>query len=231
MLDDLLRLLAPAVCVACRGAGDVARGDPLCRSCRLALPWLGPVACGRCGLPEAHAPRDCPARAQAFAGAWAPVAYAGPVPAVVNALKERGAVGLARVMAAQMAATAPPGTWSAGAALVPVPPDPFRRRRRGVDHTARLAAALAPRVGLPVAHVLTRRAAPRQAGRSRRARLGDRDAAADVGVRTRAITPPATAILVDDVHTTGATLHACALALRGAGTTTARAVAYARALT
>jgi predicted amidophosphoribosyltransferase len=41
---------------------------------------------------------------------------------------------------------------------------------------------------------------------------------------------PAVAILVDDVHTTGATLHACALALRESGATDVRAVTYARTL-
>jgi predicted amidophosphoribosyltransferase len=38
-------------------------------------------------------------------------------------------------------------------------------------------------------------------------------------------------VLVDDVHTTGATLHACALALRAGGATAVRAVTYARTLT
>src|SRR4051794_21162306 len=100
MLDDLLRLLVPAVCVGCRAARAVGRADPLCQGCRLALPWLaGHARCGRCGLPEPHAPRACPARRQAFAAAWAPLAYAGPVPALVKGLKERGAVGLARTMA------------------------------------------------------------------------------------------------------------------------------------
>jgi predicted amidophosphoribosyltransferase len=112
VLDDLLSALVPAVCIACRRAGEVACGDPLCGPCRLALPWLGPRLCPRCGLPDPCGPR-CPARAQAFSGAWAPVAYAGAVPALVKGLKERGAVGLARLMAAQIAATArSAGSWT-----------------------------------------------------------------------------------------------------------------------
>jgi len=230
MLGSLLGLLAPPACLACRRGGDIAPRDVLCRDCRLALPWLGPDLCRRCALPAPCGTR-CPARDLAFAGAWAVVAYAGPVPALVAGLKERGALAVARLMAAQLAALAAPGQWAGeGAALVPVPADPLRRRRRGVDHAARLAGELAPRCGLAVAPVLGRAVsrAGRQAGAGRAARLAD--GRLPVAVRSGAAVPPV-AILVDDVHTTGATLHACAQALRAAGARDVRTVAYARTST
>lgn len=228
-LRGMLDLLIPPRCVACRSAAGVARGDPLCVVCRSELPWLPAAAarCARCGLPERHGVRSCPARRQAFAAAWSAVAYAGPVPALVLALKDHGALPVAALMAAQLAAAAPPETWGGGAAvaLVPVPPDPWRRRRRGVDHSQAIAAALGARLGVPVSPLLRRARGSPQAGRSRTARL-----AADVGARTRGPVPRVV-VLVDDVHTTGATLHACAQALRAAGCGEVRAVSYARALT
>ena len=162
----------------------------------------------------------------AVARAWTPLAFEGPARAVVHALKFRGALGLAGLMAAQMVATAPPGLLAPGVALVPVPTPRGRRHRRGFDHAARLAAAVGERTGLEVVTCL-RRAGPasRQAGARRAARL----ARGRIQVTVRKPVPHRV-VLIDDVHTTGATFDACALTLRDNGAFEVSALAYARAL-
>ncbi len=222
---ELGAALAPPACLACRAPLADARAE-LCVACRRALPWLSGPRCPRCGLPDPCDARACPARAAAFEQAWAPLAHDGPARALVAALKFRGALPVARLMAAQIAATAP-RELLAGAALVPVPLHPARRRARGFDQAALIASALAERTGLPLVPCLRRAGEPtRQLGAGRAARHG---AAARQLLRVRGPVPER-GMLLDDVHTTGATLDACARALRGAGTGRVRAIAYCRTL-
>jgi ComF family protein len=215
--------LVPPSCWSCRAT--VAAGHPLCSVCRAQLRFLRGLRCPRCGLPAPCGPR-CPATGSPVSRAWAPVAFEGPARSLVHALKFRAALGVADVMAAQVVAGAPAGLLAAPAALVPVPTHPRRRQARGFDHADQLAGALAARTGLPVSRCLVRAGAPtRQAGSSRWARR----APGRIEVRVRG-DPPREVILVDDVHTTGATFAACARELRRAGAYTVCAVAYARAL-
>jgi predicted amidophosphoribosyltransferase len=219
---ELLALLAPPRCLACR-APLPAAGAALCGDCRRALPWLPAPRCPRCALPAPCEP--CPAHAAAYARAWTPLAYAGPARTLVAALKFRGALAVADLMAAQIAAGAPPELL-AGATLVPVPLHPARRRVRGFDQAALIARALGRRRGRPLASCLDREGGTtRQLGASRTART----AAGRIAVAPRGPVPARVA-LVDDVHTTGATFEACAAALRAAGAVHVVALAYARTL-
>jgi ComF family protein len=221
VLAELTALFVPPACATC--GRPVAAADLLCGDCRRHLPWLRGPRCERCALPAACHP--CPARRAAFERSWAPVAHSGSARAAVQALKFRGALPLAELMAAQIAASAPPALLHADA-IVPVPPARERARRRGFDPAALIARELARRIGLPLAPCLRRVGpAPRQLG------AGARDRRRAGRIRVRAVRAvPARTLLVDDVHTTGATLDACARELRANGAERVTAVTYSRTL-
>jgi ComF family protein len=150
-------------------------------------------------------------------------AYEGALRSIVHALKFEGRRSLARPLARLMRVRG--ADLIAGAdAAVPVPLHPSRRRERGFNQ----AADLARHLGLPVTSALRRvRATVTQAalpaaqrhGNVRGAFMPERAAA---GLRGRTI------LLIDDVSTTGATLEACARALKEIGVFEVRALTAAR---
>ena len=211
----LIDLLAPPRCLGCRSPG----GDPLCAACRAAMPWLRD-ACPRCALPRPCSP--CPGRRAAFARAIAVAEHDGVARELVLALKLRGSRAAADAVAAMLAVAL--SDLPREAPLVPVPAAPERRRARGFDPAALIAARLSRRTGRPVAACLSRpRGDARQVGRRRGGRRGG---PAIVAIRP----PPDVAILIDDVHTTGATLDACARALRRSGSRQVAAASFVRTL-
>jgi competence protein ComFC len=196
-------LLAPPLCWSC-GAHAPA-GRAICSGCRRTLVFLSREPVVLAGV-----------------RVWAPVAYEGPGRDLVRGLKFRGALALAEEMAAFAVASAPPGVLRGD--LVPVPVHPLRLRRRGFNQAAVLAEAIARRAGLAVADCLRRRGpGPPQVGRGRGARLAGPAGSIEAPARA-----PAKAVLVDDVVTTGATLAACAAALRRAGAEEVVGLAFAR---
>jgi predicted amidophosphoribosyltransferase len=245
VIPRLVSLIVPSSCVAC--GGPVAHpAEALCPSCRAALPWLRGPLCPRCGLPAhgggvggASGPggaggagfaAGCPAAGGPLDAAWAPLAHEGPARAIVHALKFRGAVRLVDLMAAQVVANAPPGLLD-GAVLVPVPAHRARRRARGFDHAGRLATAVGGRTGQQVATCLRRSGTVRrQVGATRAARVTAGRVEVRLDGAEGALPAPPVVALVDDVHTTGATLRACAAVLRSGGSRRVVAVTYARAL-
>jgi ComF family protein len=203
-------LVVPPLCVACRE--PELGGDVLCGDCRAALVPL--------------APGQAMHRSPALGRAWAPFSYEGAARRVVMGLKARSATQAARFMARSIAARAPGDLLRTGV-LVPVPGHPAGNRKRGFDHAHEIARTLGRITGLEVAHALRRAPVRPQVGLAR----AERRLNAHGSVRVRPGLPRgARAILVDDVYTTGATLDACALALRGAGAGEAVAVCFARTL-
>ena len=203
---------------AMRRLASVA-APPGCGACGLACP-AGAVICGGCE----RALRD--SRALVSAGprevdlAIAAGEYSGRLRAVAHGLKFGRRLSLARPAAEAMIRACPPAELRG--VLVPVPAAPWRRRWRGFDPAEELALALAALTGLPFRDCLRRCSGPRQVGRSRADRVADPPRVRLSGEA------PAEALLVDDVHTTGATLGACAAALRAGGCARVVALTLAR---
>ena len=212
LLELLGGLLAPPLCWSCSGLS--ARGELLCRGCRLALHRLAAEPVWLAGV-----------------RVWAPVAYSGPARDLVRALKFRGAVHVADAMAAQIFANTPEPLLERDSpagrlTLVPVPLHPRRLQSRGYNQAASIADALARRARLPVSDCLARTGPSiTQMGRNRAERK-----AGPIGSIELVETAPERVLLVDDVVTTGATLAACRGALAAAGSLEIAAVAFARTI-
>lgn len=193
-----------------------------------ALVLGGRCPCGRAGA------SPCPAcAATARTGARGPTpsgldlliagrAYDGITREVVARVKyrnERAAIDwlVAPVVAGILARGVPLDdltvTWA--------PTTDTRRRARGFDHAALLAAAVARSLGRGSRSTLRRLDPHPQTGRARSARLAGPRFVALAAVRSPVL-------VVDDVLTTGGTLTAAARALRAAGARTVLAACVAR---
>lgn len=206
---DLLQvasaLVAPPLCAAC---GRSCRAEAvICTRCSRALGAAAPILSGG---------------PQGIDRAWSSAPHEGVARSLVSALKFRRLLPVAELMADRMNWLAPGHLL--GGAVVPVPTAPPRLRRRGFDPAGELAAALAANLGAELAPCLARRGLGHQVGRRRAERIGRPPQIEAIAESPRSV------LLVDDVLTTGATLTACAMALRGAGARRVVALTFTRRL-
>jgi ComF family protein len=218
-------VLFPPSCLHC---GDVVERSPLrhvCAACAPLVMAVEPPCCPCCGHPffgEASGERlcvHCEGLRPEFREGRTAVLFKGPARALVHELKYRRGLFALEDMTALLAGNPHTAGFLRGAALVPVPLHPRKKRERGYNQGEELARALARRLGggTGVAELLTRvmdtKTQTNLDREKRRANLKNAFALAP-GVP---INPDLRYVLIDDVFTTGSTLNACAAVLRRAG--------------
>jgi len=236
LLQGALDLLYPPRCEAC---GRLRR-DPICGECLDSIERIARPVCEGCGEPfdpRAHgAPRCGPCRRgrRPFSLARSAAYYEGPLAAAIRRFKYHPQMVLARPLAALMtealdsgpAADLDPASTDV---VCSVPLHSSRLRERGFNQSELLAEGVARAIGKPLRPLLTRTrpTAPQMdlPARSRASNVREAFAAQPGGaIEGQRV------LLVDDLHTTGATLTECARVLRRAGAAEVRVFTLARPL-
>jgi predicted amidophosphoribosyltransferase len=205
LLHAVATAIVPPLCAAC---GRTCRAEAtLCTRCSRRLAEADPLEGG--GAPGLDR-------------AWSSASHEGVARDLVTALKFRRLLPVADLIADRIQWLAPSTILSG--TIVPVPTAPMRSALRGFDPAAEIAAALAERTALPLEACLVRRGGGRQVGKRRAQRIGHPPVIQARGKVPRSV------LLIDDVLTTGATLSACARALRSSGAIRVTAITFTRRL-
>jgi len=219
-----LNLLFPQRCIECGKEGDL-----ICHSCRSSLPRVMAPLCPKCGRPQPSGIL-CPScvswRAE-IDGIRAPFRFEGVMRQAIYQLKYRNLRALAAPLAQMLNDYFITNPMS-GEVLVAVPLHRKRLRERGYNQASLLARELGKLTSLPVVDdcLIRKRHAPPQARTStvdeRHSNVAGAFVAGDQRLRDKQV------LLIDDVSTSGATLDACAAALKVAGVTSVWGLVLAR---
>jgi len=233
LLRTLVELFYPSYCVGCGFAQTP--GVFLCDQCVASTPRIAPPFCHCCSRPfegaitgEFCCP-NCEDRALAFDCAVCVYQAKGVLRDLIHRFKYGGQHFLRRLLSEILLEAMRDERIAAMPvdAIVPVPLHSARRRERGFNQAEALARGVARRTGISVLDCIERRTytlTQTQFDRSERMR-NLRNA---FTLRKNSVVVGKNLVLLDDVLTTGSTLHECAVVLRKAGAQSVRAITVAR---
>ncbi len=219
-----VELLFPSQCLGC-GAGATF----LCERCAEQMMPALPPRCPRCWEPRSFAGEclSCQLPPPAFDALRTAFVHRGLARELVQGLKYRGMTALGEPMGRLLAETARHHGFEPDV-IVPVPLSGLRKRTRGYNQAGVLARSLRRELGVPV----EAKALERRRNTPPQARRADAEArwanVAGAFLAQRKFVQGRSVLLIDDVATTGATLSACAGALREAGARPIWALTFAR---
>jgi ComF family protein len=236
--DAALSVILPSPCRLCESILLTAERLPVCPACREKMRPIEPPLCWCCGRPfasgltaESARPlcRLCRNEVYAFDHARSFAAYDDVVVRAIILLKYHAVRPLGRWFAERMVEQVrqEPEIFQADV-LVPVPLHLARRRERGYNQAELIARPLARMLGLPLGPLLLVRTRPRPVRQELTRRERWETVRGAYETREGARVDKLRVLLVDDVLTTGATLDACARALRDAGVSRVAALTVAR---
>ena len=228
LFDPFLTLLYPPRCLVCKTLGE----SGLCAACAAQILPIAAPFCAVCGhtLTDSRC-TNCAAQTPAFVRSRSLGAYDGVLRHAIHQFKYRDrpqlAVPLGRLLAAYAHAHAPDLNHLRFDALLPVPMHPVRQRVRGYNQSERLARVLSAELGLPLLPRVLVRVYPNrpQVGLSGEARRTNLRGA--FAVKQPDLAANKTLLLIDDVVTSGSSLHECAAALNAAGASAVYALTLA----
>ena len=223
MLDAILNLLFPLACILCEAPVIERRWGPICPHCWSTLQPLAPPFCPQCGMPPDGPCSECRLGTNAFDFARSALVFNDPLREVIHQFKYSDRVSLARPLGRLLGECAAHEDYQ-GEVVIPVPLHRRRERQRGYNQ----AELLANMLGRNVQPRLLRRRknTPSQTGLSRSQRTLNLAGAFEA----RGVVPECV-IVVDDVYTTGSTLHEVARTLKRAGAKRVEVLTVARVLT
>ena len=209
-----LDLLLPLKCLGCGKEGDL-----ICPSCRQSLPRIRLPLCQRCGATagEGNLCRLCINHPLTIDGIRSVFLFQGTVRQAILQLKYKHlkalAAPLSQLLAEYLGSHPLKGEVLV---LVPVPLHPKRLRERGYNQASLLAQELGKLTGLPVAEDMLIRVQDSVPQARTKSAVERRHNVQGVFTCPKSLKGKQI-LLVDDVCTTGATLDACAIALKAAG--------------
>jgi competence protein ComFC len=222
MLDALLDIIYPRInCILCHRRLDKKAVHGVCDHCVDTLPFIHPPRCTVCGKPvvaEDTVCKECSLHGHDYDQAIAVFEYSITMRELVHRYKYGREYSLSRTFGYFMDQLLKSCSWQVDM-IIPVPLHKNRQKERGFNQAALLGEYISQRNQIPCEQRILIRSVDTktQTSLSRYERTVNLKNAFTIAKSGEVKIKEKNILLVDDVHTTGATADSCSKVLRQAG--------------